>query len=134
MEQNKYYTPSIEGFHIGFEYEVNQSNNIPTYGYPSYKKEILDRNNLKYLDNRLNSNLIRVKYLNKEDIESLGWEHIGGKLAVDSLQEYCISNFILYHSEKNSTFLSIDKGNQIFRGRIKNKSELKKLMSQLDIK
>ena len=69
-EMDKYYTPSLNEFHVGFEYET----------YNSYRKEwyktILTEDNLEALGSFWYNFLEaehRVKYLDKEDIESLGW-------------------------------------------------------------
>lgn len=79
-DNNKYYTPEIEEFHIGFEYEFNVGNT-------TWTKFIFDLDRPdKVLENfKLNPQLFRVKYLDKEDIESLGFVHIGGSLLKDNI-------------------------------------------------
>jgi len=124
----KYYTPTIEEFYVGFEYEVKWYNG---------KEDVWSKRSITDWYQEL-ENESRVKYLDKEDIESLGWKHVGGKMLNGAMQNYAISDrpYILYYAENNKTYLSIDigyEGTQIFRGAIKNKSELKKLMKQLGI-
>ena len=65
--ESKYYTPSIEEFYVGFEYEVN-------YGENDWQKECLWAKPEVVTLPYMNLENIRVKYLDKEDIESLGFE------------------------------------------------------------
>jgi hypothetical protein len=63
---SKYYTPSIEEFHVGFECEVVQEAKW-------VKVEVID-SNMGYFERRLNEGeSARVKYLDREDIESFGF-------------------------------------------------------------
>lgn len=70
---NKYYTPEIEEFHVGFRYEYL----LDPYIYQTWSKSrcIIDRviPNL-YVEESPHS--IRVKYLDRDDIEELGWEFL----------------------------------------------------------
>jgi hypothetical protein len=70
MEDNKYYIPQIEEFHIGFEYERKY------ISFEEWKKEIYLLHydcNLNKLNVRIIDGEIRVKYLDQSDIESLGF-------------------------------------------------------------
>jgi len=81
MENNKYYTPKIEELYKGFKCELcfykefGQKEpvwieaEIPTQTYAN-------ENNYNF-DYILEKGNIRVKYLDREDIESLGWEFVG---------------------------------------------------------
>ena len=115
---DKYYTPAIEEFHSGFEYEIM----IPEKS--SWSKEVFYLNEshirlIKFveLQDEFTKNKIRVKYLDKADIESL------------NIKDY---NIIL-----NSGFVDIWRKHDSYpmvRGiRIKNKSKLKKLLRWLNI-
>jgi len=64
MEENKYYTPEIEEFFVGFEYEVYDK----LHG-------VWNKENNFFLQQGDFKDSIRVKHLDREDIESLGWEH-----------------------------------------------------------
>ncbi len=133
--KNKYYTPDISEFHIGFEYEARDARNT------GFEKKVVTK------DTRFNSwsyeelsfsemvarGWIMVKYLDKEDIEGLGWE-----LHETTLNCWVSLNkeFYLYFFENN--YIMIDDGEDIesftsFRGYIKNKGELKKVMDMLRI-
>lgn len=140
MEDNKYYTPTIEEFHVGFEFEyINSENN-------SWIKSIFDMMDADFMEILIDNETCRVKYLDKEDIESLGWEE--GLLNVSKTNEllvYGIGSYVITSFENinhtidisltsNFKLVGLQSGLQrIFRGTIKNKSELKKLMKQLGI-
>lgn len=139
MENNKYYTPLIEEFHIGFEFEVNNSN------WKRIKLDVLMCGwDLPHLNTYIKENRIRVKYLDKEDIESLGWTYMElyhreaiqiGCQKSDDIKTFELENFNIVVINNNYNSLRIRRNNPtIFEGVIKNKSELKKLMKQLDIK
>ena len=128
---DKYYTPEIEEFHIGFEYEyedINESGSTTSW-YKTVVKEnecyIIDQH-LKYSDD-LN---LRVKYLDKEDIESLGFKFKTDLYVKDdlTLQVHKDSITIKYYDNFNNEWRT--RVEQIV---IKNKSELVKLLKQLQI-
>ena len=64
---NKYYTPSIEEFHVGFECEIKIGDHWKNIKAIEDIEEMLIYGIPK-------PNNSRVKYLDKDDIESLGWE------------------------------------------------------------
>ena len=147
----KYYTPAIEELHIGFECQrVNQDllgssvlknieNNSFTGEEPElnpddfFSDHIINYVDIQFFD--LNPHLLqelRVKHLDREDIESLGWIQrdydtfdFGSNIAFEFIPEE-ISYIYTYGGGKNP--------DTIFKGKIKNKSELQKLMVQLKIK
>ena len=132
--ENKYYTPAIEEFCVGFEYEeytdwIEQNNGIGTWD----KKITTAYENLGYIANRLRKNEIRVKLLDREDLESLGWNQIEYDTYKLETQEIYFEfnpeykNFIWKKNSFNNECI-------LFRGAIKNKSELRKLLEQLGIK
>ena len=135
--EDKYYLPKIEEFHVGFEYEQHEIINerdphwkmmVKKMGFS--KKEI---NQIFYnvdLIENLDQKRIRVKYLDRSDIESLGFK-------VEKDDEYAGE---YYFSKENSIigkFLTEDnKYNiELFSTYfiVKNKSEFKKLLIQLDL-
>jgi hypothetical protein len=143
MEKNKYYTPTIEEFHVGFECEIQSSYGWQKGEYPN----ILKQDTLTFQDSLDNGIIeatkksgIRVKYLDREDIESLGWN-----ASPDEPEEWFWSlkgnmDFQLYFDDKckvnneNSIGVTIYmQDGIIFNGWLYNKSELKKLMQQLGI-
>jgi hypothetical protein len=139
--ENKYYTPELEEFHVGFEYEVM----IPEKNL--WSNEIFHLNDshinlIKYvkLQDEFTKNKIRVKHLDIEDIDSLGWD-----CDLNSTGRYEYKDYMLYNFNNSNTFtIKAKRGfvkygqafvgfDVLFEGIIKNKSELKKLMKQLNI-
>jgi len=123
---DKYYIPTLEEFHVGFEYEVY----VPQKDI--WSKEIFYLNTshinlVKYVNLQDVFTIpIRVKYLDEEDIESFGFV----KYNIKNITVYIRNNINLYWF--NDSYLSIDKGDtQYFRGNIKNKSELKRILTQI---
>ena len=126
----KYYTPTIEEFHAGFECEVA----IPPLGKWE-KHTILPYENFKGIQELLYSKDkaagIRVKCLDKEDIEELGWEWI------DENTFYIKKDSLSFNPDNHYLTITRIIGNTMgtyFHGTIKNKSELKTLMSWQNIK
>lgn len=124
--ENRYYTPALEEFHIGFEYEQK-----------------IDQENWKYrlIEGRYDlfdacMNISRVKYLDQSDIESFGFEH----------KQYVPERNICLNFEYKEWYLNYwfgeipnveigrDGYDGGFFGKCKNKSELKRILNQLDIK
>jgi hypothetical protein len=147
--ENKYYVPDIEEFRIGFEYEYHEH-----FGkdFGKWNKYTVTSNTiLEQILNLITSGSIRVKYLDKEDIESCGFElEYSADLTYSStytrdcpdsgvlnsikisLQLYpntsvppCI---IILKEYKDGTY------GTFFNGTIKNLSELKVLLKQLNLK
>lgn len=127
----KYYTPELHEFHEGFEYEDGFTHAEFCPRRFSYNEAArMDRSLfLKALDNKL----IRVKCLDKEDIESFGWIYDdvmrdGGTLIFKK------GDIELHYARENKLRpSSVIKIIGKFIGKIKNKSEFLKLMSQLNI-
>jgi hypothetical protein len=138
---DKYYTPEIEEFYVGFEYETSYLQD-----YDTWKKEVLEKDDVGYFHSIYFGDAVstefRVKYLDKEDIESLGWFH--------KYDDFSFGEFIKSKNEEVDYHLTFDYDNKslivglynsedtefydnIFIGNIKNKSELKKLLKQLQI-
>ena len=137
MGESKYYTPEIEEFHLGFEFEVN-------YTGEGWLKEIFCSGTGKNIDSiaklvsflgRTNfEDAYRVKYLDKEDIESLGFNY--SKTDMDLW--FNKDKYDLIYTPSNnwlciSYFSEYEEDVQLFYGIIKNKSELKTLLKQLGI-
>jgi len=125
----KYYTPVKKEFHRGFECEVRDGDT-----WNKIKCNIIPYGHLTLVD------LYRVKYLDKEDIESLGWKHNSystfpnGVIEVFKLKHYVFS---YYRDEYSTVFeytiLDELRNRRLYLGEIQNKSELKVLMKQLGI-
>lgn len=147
QEENKYYTPTIDEFYVGFECESTYTGFSKDF---SWQKVIID--DIEYFGSIYKEDAIesefRVKYLDKEDIESLGFESLGsgwynlirvpGKLGY-----FLYVRMRVFHKQvtiktyradpKKYQNEDINEEQYLFDGTIKNKSELKKLMQQLNI-
>ena len=145
-EENKYYIPEIEEFHVGFECEFYNSKDKHFYfeapdgwiktmiGENLYLREFTNQYQL------LKENLFRVKYLDQEDIESLGWKFIKHHPGTTQLDFKKGIYYLDFDSNfRGKSWLRIYEGDtqseefNFFTGFIKNKSELKILMKQLGI-
>lgn len=124
--KNKYYTPELDEFYIGFEYEYCIRNN-------EYIKYIVStETDLKHIHKQIQLYLIRVKYLDREDIESLGWEFEENLQYCDQFKYKSLEAYLWVIKDENLIEIQCEK--TCFRGCIQNKSELKKLMKQIGIK
>lgn len=129
--KNKYYTPSIEEFHVGFECEEFVSN--------KWKKLLITQFcdlDLIECEIEQDTNNVRVKYLDREDIESLGFVFL--KSTSKTLIQYSLGTYLLYEIKNTNSIRIkeiIDVGETaiLFHGTIKNKSELKRVLQQLGI-
>ena len=161
MSDLKYYTPSIEEFHVGFEYEYrNHDGTVKNNTVLNYwnKSTISDLNELSYVERGLQTpNNTRVKYLDKDDIESLGFTHDPNEDQEETPCQFDIHGYssgyildhqdtelktayIMYHFPDNFVIIESivncgsGKENMLFRGTIKNKSELEQVLKMLNIK
>lgn len=129
---NNYYTPSIEEFHVGFEFELQQLDEGGHYTNEYAETTIddsYDFNNIWDIFNCKRETQIRVKYLDEEDIVSLGFQNISYSQSLGS--HYILDNCRIW---VNGGLIYIYKGiYNVFQGIILNKSELKKLLKQLTI-
>lgn len=154
-QKDKYYTPKIEEFHVGFEYEVFQKGQPydPSFMYLIPHNEKDEWCKFKHPDPFLGYNLekmfkiytLRIKHLDIEDIESLGWKEHKHKYYVMELPSsypyhlHAVLDFrwsthdISIDVVRSIKYRDSDEDQRIFRGTIKNKSKLKTLMKDLKI-
>jgi hypothetical protein len=148
-ENNRYYAPSIEEFHIGFEFErfIPKSN---TTEEKCWEKLAMSANylTLDELDFEIIEKEIRVKYLDQQDIESLGFIEIETDKTRNKIVNTLTfkkedTEILLYDREilakhfPNALSLEVSHkykfGKLVLPIEIKNLSELKKLLKQLNI-
>lgn len=146
---DKYYTPSIEEFHVGFIFEelfqdkptkmrVYTKEELKAFPF-RWQQLILDTSHsISRITSKIKQNEVRVKYLDKEDIESLGFN-------INSVGDFTYKEelHIIAYTYKTNVELSYDydsrvcyigsSGQTAFYGIIKNKLEFKKLLKQLNI-
>ena len=147
---DKYYTPKIEEFHVGFELELKLHELKEWEKHTFTNKETIDG-----LQPLIENNKIRVKYLDIEDIESLGWKYLP-KLSLRNLTErftikevykklnkehddtmYWIA-YLTYNPDIKRLIIKADiadgsKEEKFYEGLCKNKSELKVILTQLNL-
>lgn len=122
---DKYYTPELEEFHVGFEYEMRVENEW------FYRNVIPQWDGLKSM---IKENSIRVKYLDREDIESFGFKQDHNHN--DVRFGYNDGSARIEHTPYQNRVQIYQWGREedtVSGITIKNKSELKKLLKQLDI-
>jgi hypothetical protein len=138
---SKYYTPEIEEFHVGFECEVVQEAKW-------VKVEVID-SNMGYFERRLNEGeSARVKYLDREDVEDiLSSNNINYKIGRQGLPmsgyngwtEYEITldgdfkYFRMIYADEARNLLIESNFNMVFNGRVKNKSELGRVLKMVGV-
>jgi hypothetical protein len=147
-KENKYYTPDISEFYSGFEYEYldqNKKNPIWIKSNEFSNDWVYDDNPHYAVSRNIKEGNIRVKYLDQEDIESLGFK------LNDSYKEEFVFNYDLKPVDNGYKFgirlhffgirliicdnldFGFNKERTYFDGIIKNISELKILLKQLNI-
>lgn len=156
MVNSKYYTPTIDEFYVGFEYEIrfNDVDNIWDKEVFTHDSHDPDYNPYFYIMKWID-NSVRVKYLDKTDIESLGFidctpknnkksDYYENRILFKKVWpdiEYPLDSFDFYYLDYNynTGFITIDNGGSYddrdvyFQGTVKNKSELIKLLKMLGI-
>lgn len=158
--ENKYYTPELSEFHIEFEYETyNMSAGFVVtdfsdgeYSYTEtntptekmwFKEKLrlptmpLDTwSDLKEINKRIDESRVRVKYLDQKDLLELGWvEHLKST-------EFTVEDGFWRVRIVNEGEIELDykdnvdwkAGFILYKCRVKNKSEMRKLMEMLNIK
>jgi hypothetical protein len=128
---SKYYTPTIEEFHVGFEFEC-MPNTISKWKEYIFKPH--DEPNY-YIER----GQVRVKYLDREDIEGYFDVKVFNEASIYGTRnggeiKYEIESFGLPKHHMYKIWWQADLGDiTFFTGEIKNKSELKRLLKQLKI-
>jgi len=152
MENNKYYTPEIEEFRVGFEYEFRhpdyKEKGWVKYDTPEFNWERED--SVPTFSRYQKVEDFRVKYLDAQDIEELGFKQeyvING--TTDELEPGHILHktenlFYVINSLENNKYL-IYKGfmyneysgnwdqEDLYQGTILNKSELKWILTRIGV-
>lgn len=150
--EERYYTPKIEEFYAGFEFELlehthDEPNGVWTQSV--YGHLLLHSNggmfstDLQDANDWVKEEVVRVKYLDHEDLKELGWEvsKLRWQFNFKNGQYFLVCDI---HTSKEDiplpvpnrghiSIMDLRDGAVIFWGYIKNKSELKKLMCQLNI-
>lgn len=149
--ENKYYTPKLNEFHIGFRFEFYRT--LTTYiegQEPIVSSDWLEADvatdfpniTIPMIDAMLDKGHIRVKELDEADIIEVGWilkknyktifEYIlkGHKGEADTYLTFRLSGHIEIHNNGDNR----EDYYSYFDGKIKNYNELLKVMEMLGIK
>ena len=146
----KYYTPDISEFYVGFEYESNYNKSNWETTTLKYDDTVSFFDNYKYDAYHTE---FRVKYLDIEDIKSFGFTHTTSlkgyqenfrieklfrRLNEEHDDTMWQNVFLQYAPDIHRVVIrnQISDGSEdetFFEGIIKNKSELKRLLIQLNI-
>ena len=156
MEENKYYTPEIDEFFIGFEFEElfrQKWNRLipPPEDLPNewVKLKLDTSHSISRIISKIKQDKVRVKSIDKEDLVELGF-----KLTYIKEDAELIGGFDIHINEQYKILLSLTGENHVFifrllhcddpstgrwktdlfDGKIKNKSELIKVLKMLGIK
>ena len=141
----KYYTPKIEEFCIGFEFEEEFNNPNLTKmvrpigdNYEWVKLTLNTSHSISRITSKIKKQKIRTKYLDKTDIESFGFVEDKSnsdqyRLNLELVKDGYIYGVVLYDTTQVSIYKYKHKEDVIFCGKIKNKTEFKKLLNQVGI-
>jgi len=144
MENNKYYTPSIEEFHVGFKFELleplKQGAVSAFEGWQKLTVKDISLLSNRYFKELFKQKYIRVKYLDSIDIQDLGFELLhndGDALEFNIADKYDEITYLWFDYETHNIDIYVGDGydkDYLFRGTIKNKSELKKVLKMIGVK
>ena len=152
MEERKYYPTELIDLFLGYQLEVY----VPSKGFvqgefPEILYDHKDLDQFSDVHQKAAHAVIRTKYLDKEDIESLGWRiktdrHSRASFEwpdpknLDSFRDfygyYCWGLYLTYYGDGACTIeakFSSDHPEVIFDGEIKSVNELKTIMRFLKI-
>lgn len=145
---DKYYTPELSEFHVGFECEIrgNKNDEFAKAVVSLYSIYTMDASRplttlMAYPIDKTNNMIgihvfeseldgfVRVKYLDNEDIESCGWIKDKNGRYTKGYSEIIFVGDLNHPNKYRINFC----GNCYFCGYIKNKSELIRVMKMLGI-
>ena len=136
---NKHYTPTIEEFHVGFEYEQHEDYDNPLQD-KEWHKLVFGVNGTDNPENMTypgSLNIIRVKHLDREDIESLGFKDDVGagiffrkRIHTDEEIHLNFDDTILIERCCVMDEYPIEV---VFKGKIKNKSVLTQVLKMIGV-
>lgn len=134
-QENKYYTPSIEEFHVGLEVTYVHSNKRINHTIEENDLILGSYDGVTELYEIIKGSPL-IKYLDKEDIESLGFKEIsksnggGGQYICNDTVIYLMIDGDNHYGVRIS---HLDTKESNLYG-VRNKSELRKVLSMLGVK
>lgn len=152
--EKSYYIPEIEEFHVGFEFEltnmsvgglvldfsedyIEETSLVPVYEKRVLSKEWINSYNpegaLEYIDVMIDFNRVRVKYLDEEDVIELGMEKVERGF-VKYLPDGTYFHLYFRENRRVKIHHQLTSGlYPVFRGVVKNKSELKRVLKMIEV-
>ena len=155
--KNKYYTPGIEEFAYGLDYEHIALINAASLNLETGKCTVLQdpdrwvtdtfgesqgmfQLGFNTLPDMIKEGKVRVKHLDREDIESLGFRTDpvlmkGTPSQFTHVKQYdeIMLCYLQFFEEPEGMRVVIDCGDKRFSGIIRNKSELKKVLKMIGV-
>lgn len=141
--KDKYYTPEIEEFHVGFEFESNYINYSKNGEWTKVTlKEDLNNEDIAWFYTSYVGDAVptefRVKHLDQEDIESCGWELHNINTGLKDTLNFHKNGKYIHFNLKSGEIMIHNEGEyedhfSWFNGTIKNKSEFKRILKQIGI-
>jgi len=149
MVEDKYYTPQLEEFHLGFRFEFMKGDKWQKDELSNY--DITSSHQMEECENFIEEIIkgirdVRVKYLDREDIEELDWVHYSKSIndwfnweSTIRLESGHFMKFKLqigYFDHRVRIIANEYEGANdevFFEGYLNNYNELQKLMKQLNI-
>ena len=146
----KYYIPTIEEFHIGFEYETHEwsrdERGDPEQNYDKWVTYTVNQAKLEFIG-KYGIRELRVKYLDRKDIESLGFHLDGDETYSPFADKYVREDkehsnilYLFFNEENHHVLLAMNdyarakmsdgdyKKVVLYRGIVKNLTQLKKVI------
>lgn len=123
-EKYSYYTPDIEEFHVGFEYEEDFMSGEGDWRKVTF--EVKD-DDLWHIPGKLEEGWIRVRHLCYEDIVGLGFK------AQIKTGETGYGYNLIEKDGKSILTITDKEYSVLFKGTIRNRSELKRIMKMVGI-
>lgn len=153
--ESKYYTPTIEEFHIGFEFEelfqdkptkmkVYSKEELKAFPYSWQKLKLDTSHSISRITSKIAQDKVRVKYLDQQDIEDLGFIYTGKSIDIwfEKKGYFQIGDWVSFKiklhyglHDNRLYIIAMDCGDEykLFEGIVKNKSELKKILQQVGV-
>lgn len=138
--KNKYYTPALSEFHVGFEYELytdwdNRENTLEWRNVIFDGSEFDPEQSFVYLFDDKGIKRTRVKHLDSEDLEDLefayykkGFFKSTNVYKNDSgIEVWLMDNYFV------NIYLGFSKESKVFSGQLQNKSELKQVLNMIGV-
>lgn len=135
MEENKYYTPSLDELYIGFECEKHDTYFNDSEPVSEYRQHIMCEEDFDMLS--CYPTQYRVKYLDKEDLVELGFNPVKGvEVNMCNKQIYYRDQWcsVVFNYDRITNIVIQKNSFPVFNGVVKNKSELIKVLKMLGIK